>query len=73
MLVAGGTGLSALLGMLGGAIHAAVGGALSLFAMLCFAALVLVLLVGATYLAWRDTFGDASVPPASPLVQAFEA
>lgn len=65
--------VAALLGMLGGAIHAAVGGALSMLAMLCFAALVLVLLVGAAYLAWRDTFGDASVPPNPPLVEAFEA
>ena len=65
--------VAALLGMLGGAIHAAVGGTLSMLAMLCFAALGLVLLVGAAYLAWRDTFGDASVPPNPPLVEAFEA
>ena len=48
---------------------------LGTFAFNCYrqvlTALVLVLIVGATYLAWRDTFGDASVPP--PLVQAFEA
>lgn len=65
--------VAALLAMLGGAIHAAVGGALSMLAMLGFAAVVLVLVVGAAYLAWRDTFGDASVPPPAPLVQAFEA
>ena len=65
--------VAALLAMLGGAIHAAVGGALSMLAMLGFAALVLVLVVGASYLAWRDTFGDASVPPPAPRVQAFEA
>jgi len=65
--------VAALLAMLGGAIHAALGGALSMLAMLGFAAVVLVLVVGAAYLAWRDTFGDASVPPTAPLVQAFEA
>ena len=65
--------VATLLAMLGGVIHAALGGALSMLAMLGFAALVLVLVVGATYLAWRDTFGDASVPPPAPLVQAFEA
>jgi hypothetical protein len=65
--------VATLLAMLGGAIHAAVGGALSMLAMIGFAALVLVLLVGAAYLAWRDTFGDASIPPPAPLVQAFEA
>ena len=66
--------VAALLAMLGGAIHAAVGGALSMLAMLGFAALVLVLVVGAAYLAWRDTFGDAaSLPPAPPVLHGFEA
>ena len=66
--------VATLLAMLGGAIHAAIGAALSMVAMLGFAALVLVLLVGATYLAWRDTFGDASVPPPPPsVVHGFEA
>ncbi|GHC03338.1 BPSS1780 family membrane protein [Thermomonas carbonis] len=66
--------VAALLGMLGSAIHAAVGGALSMLVMLGFAALVLVLVVGAAYLAWRDTFGDASsLPPAPPVVHGFEA
>lgn len=64
--------VAALLAMLGGAIHAAVGGALSMLAMLGFAALVLVLVVGAAYLAWRDTFGDASDPSPSPR-HGFEA
>jgi hypothetical protein len=66
--------VATLLAMLGGAIHAAVGGALSMLAMLGFAALVLVLVVGAAYLAWRDTFGDASsLPPTPPVVHGFEA
>jgi hypothetical protein len=66
------TMVAALLGVLGSAIHTAVGGALSMLAMLGFAALVLVLLVGAAYLAWRDTFGDASMPP-PVVVHGFEA
>ena len=64
--------VAALLAMLGSAIHAAVGTALSLLVMLGFASLVLVLVVGASYLAWRDTFGDSALPPA-PVAQAFEA
>lgn len=65
--------VATLLATLGGAIHTALGGALGMLAMLGFAAVVLVLVVGAAYLAWRDTFGDASLPPPAPLVQAFEA
>ena len=66
------TMVAALLGMLGSLIHPALGGALSMLAMLGFAALVLVLLVGAAYLAWRDTLGDASMPP-PVVVHGFEA
>lgn len=62
-----------LLAVLGGAIHEVVGDLLGMLVMLGFAAVTLVFLAGATYLAWRDTFGDASVPPTRPLVQAFEA
>lgn len=66
--------VAALVAMLGGAIHPAVGTALSMLVMFGFAALVLVLVVGAAYLAWRDTFGDASsLPPAPPVVHGFEA
>lgn len=62
-----------LVGLLGSAIHAVVGNLLGMLVMLGFAAVTLVFLAGATYLAWRDTFGDASGPPPAPLVQAFEA
>ena len=42
--------------------------------MLGFAGVVLVLVVGAAYLAWRDTFGDsAASSPVPPPVHGFEA
>ncbi|MDE2408173.1 MAG: DUF2189 domain-containing protein [Xanthomonadaceae bacterium] len=65
--------LAGLLGMVGGLIHAAVGSALVMLVMLGFAAVVLVLLAGASYLAWRDTFGDTALPPALPGMHGFEA
>ena len=66
--------VAALVAMLGGAIHPAVGTALSMLVMFGFAALVLVLVVGAAYLAWRDTFGDsAASSPVPPPVHGFEA
>ena len=34
---------------------------------------VLVTVVGAAYLAWRDTFGDGAAPPPPPEVHGFEA
>ena len=52
-----------LVGLLGYAIHPVVGEVLTSVLALGFAAMVLVLLVGGAYLAWRDTFGDASAPP----------
>ena len=67
LLVAG------LLGVLGSLIHAAVGSLLAMLAMLGFAAVVLVLVAGAAYLAWRDTFGDASMPPPLQPIHGFEA
>lgn len=67
LLVAG------LLKVLGTAIHPLLGNLLAMAVMVGFASVTLVLVAGATYLAWRDTFGDASVPPPAPLVQAFEA
>lgn len=67
MLVAG------LLGVIGGMLHAAIGSVLVMLVMLGFAAVVLVLVAGASYLAWRDTFGDVATPPAAPSVHGFEA
>ena len=61
MLVAG------LAGMLGNAIHGSVGALLGAIVLLAFASAVLVLVAGGAYLAWRDTFGDASAPPPAPI------
>lgn len=66
--------LASLLAVLGSAIHPALGALLTMLAMLGFAGVVLVLVVGAAYLAWRDTFGDAGMPPSVPVqVHGFEA
>lgn len=66
--------LASLLGVLGSVIHPALGALLMMLTMLGFAGVVLVLVVGAAYLAWRDTFGDAATPPAAPVqVHGFEA
>ena len=46
--------------MLGSLVHGIVGTLLGLLVGLSFAAVVMVLVVGAAYLAWRDTFGDAA-------------
>lgn len=64
--------LASLLAALGGIVHPVLGALLMLLIMLGFAAVVLVVVVGAAYLAWRDTFGDGAVPPPPPL-HAFEA
>jgi hypothetical protein len=40
--------------------------------MLGFASVVLVLIVGAAYLAWRDTFGELP-PPLPTTMHEFEA
>lgn len=61
--------LATLLALVGGAVHPLLGTVLMLATMYGFAAAVLVLVVGAAYLAWRDTFGAA--PP--PQVHGFEA
>jgi len=62
-----------LVGLLGNLVHAAVGTLLALVVALGFASVVLVLLVGGAYLAWRDTFGDgASPPPSVPQVHGIE-
>lgn len=66
--------LASLLAVLGGAIHPALGALLTMLTMLGFAGVVLVLVVGAAYLAWRDTFGDsAASSPVPPPVHGFEA
>lgn len=57
-------GLAMLVGNL---IHGIVGSLLALLVGLSFAAVALVLVVGAAYLAWRDTFGDAASGGAAPL------
>ena len=67
LLVAG------LLGVIGSLIHAVVGSLLMMLAMVGFAAVVLVLLAGASYLAWRDTFSDAASPPPVTHIHGFEA
>lgn len=54
--------LAWLAGLVGGLVHTAIGTLLSLAVLLGFAAMLLVVLTGCAYLAWRDTF-DA---PASP-------
>ena len=56
-------GLAMLVGSL---IHGAVGSLLGLLVGLSFASVAMVLIVGAAYLAWRDTFGDVDANGASP-------
>ena len=60
--------VSGLLGLLGGLIHPVLGELLAALVMLGFAVVVLVLVAGAAYLAWRDSFGDDAAP--QPQVQA---
>ena len=56
-----------LASMIGGFIHQALGGLLLLAVMLGFASVVLVVVAGAAYLAWRDTFGEGASPPPPPV------
>lgn len=59
--------VSALLAVLGGAIHPVLGNLLAALVMLGFACAALVLVSGAAFLAWRDTFGEGGSPvPNSP-------
>ena len=55
-----------LVAMIGGLIHGTVGSLLATVVVLGFASVVLVMMIGGAYLAWRDTFGDAAAPPALP-------
>lgn len=64
--------ITMLVTLLGSMIHPTLGAILAMLVMVAFAAVVLVLIVGATYLAWRDTFGDAQPPEVQP-VHGFEA
>ena len=52
-----------LVGLIGNLIHASVGSLLVMVVGMGFASVVLVMLVGGAYLAWRDTFGDGAAPP----------
>jgi hypothetical protein len=61
MLLVGG-----LLALVGNLVHAVVGSLLTALVLLGFAAVVLVLVVGGAYLAWRDTFGDVDAASATP-------
>ena len=61
-----------LAGAIGGLIHPVVGSVLVAVVMLGFAAVVLVLLAGAAYLAWRDTFSGAGPAPTPPPVHGIE-
>ena len=63
-----------LVALVGGAIHALVGAGLTLVLGLLFASAALVVLIGAAYLAWRDTFAGGA-PAASPVASpaGFEA
>jgi hypothetical protein len=57
--------VAALAALVGGAIHGAVGSALTVLLALAFACAVLVVALGAAYLAWRDTFDAAPRTPAT--------
>ncbi|MBS0227604.1 MAG: hypothetical protein JSS23_02790 [Proteobacteria bacterium] len=65
--------VSGLMGLLGGLLHPAVGSLLAAVVMMGFAVMVLVLVAGAAYLAWRDTFGDGAAPAAQLAPHQFEA
>ena len=58
--------LMALIVVVGNAIHQVFGTFLTLVVGLLFASAVIVVLVGAAYLAWRDTFDAGAVPAAGP-------
>lgn len=80
VLFVGGTIVAAIVVMLlawlatliGGLVHAAVGTLLSMAILLGFGAVLLVVLTGCAYLAWRDTF-DAPTPPSQTTFNGIEA
>ena len=55
--------LAAVATLLGSAIHAVVGVVLNVVLLLLFGTVMLVMLAGGAYFAWRDTFGDEAAPP----------
>lgn len=63
--------LGGLVALLGNLVHEAVGGALVALVFIGFGAVLLVVLTGGAYLAWRDTFGDRAAPP--PVATGIEA
>jgi hypothetical protein len=67
--------VAALAAAIGSAIHDSVGAALMVVLALLFACAVVVVSLGAAYLAWRDTFDAAPRTPAAPAgpVAGFEA
>ena len=58
--------VSLLVGGLAAMIHPALGGALLMVIWLAFAAIVLVVLVAASYYAWRDMFEAPDAAPSAP-------
>lgn len=64
--------LAGLAAVVGNFIHATVGMLLMSVVIFGFASVVLVMLIGGAYLAWRDTFGDGEAPPPVPLVHGIE-
>jgi hypothetical protein len=62
---------AALIGVISNLVHSTVGSALMAVVFIGFGAVLLVVLTGGAYLAWRDTFGDAALPP--PAVDGIEA
>jgi len=67
--------VAALAAAIGSAIHGSVGAALMVVLALLFACAVVVVSLGAAYLAWRDTFDATPRTPAAPAgpVAGFEA
>ncbi|KRD31382.1 hypothetical protein ASE35_15370 [Lysobacter sp. Root916] len=62
--------LGLLAALIGSLIHPLLGALLSVVLYAGFGAAILVVLVGGSYLAWRDTFGDEDAPTAKPVPQA---
>lgn len=65
--------VSAMVGGIGALVHPALGGALALVVWMAFAVAVLVVLVAASYYAWRDMFETPGAPRADATVAHFEA
>jgi len=65
--------MASLLAVMGGLLHPKLGALLLILTLLGFAAVVLVTVVGAAYLAGRDTCGDGAAPPPPPEVHGFGA